>query len=562
MEKTYKAILNQIDEAVNPNRKLGTVKTNKPITLSYRDVSDVNNQNVINLSWNKRYYSYDRGKYFPLDKYSFNAYSSQILRTTTFANYGNINDFVEDAYSNIQYSTSVYVEKNILIEFNPKVQDGSLAIFNGDTEILTTGNEEPFLSNKIYISLQAGWNDLYVYIYVQKAKHTITIEGDIAKKVVSWKNIDFTPPSIPTWDPIRPVSVEYINAEVSKDLKIVLRWVNSAFNNSASDLKGWGMYEIVTEYVADENDAYLYIDSLGAVYPYDNDYYTSFNVIGDRRTYFPVSSILPRIAGVYGDYIVSGTVYHRDTNLTEVQIKPQIKGDGNLGSVIPGTTAFVAIEKYFHIQDVSRDATSGYIVSGTIRADMNYGQTKRIVLDSFDDSINRNRSAKSTYKDAWITIPVVNYPKPPVDVVVGTQGGLKSVLAVLNNPKEWDTPRVDVRGFKIWNQDNPLRKHMLLDVPVVISGSGYTDILALVDKYYDSSADTRLPLKDKTEYTFYVSCYDWYGNSILTGLPSFTDKTVVSVRTDPGDAHVELDSETNCLKIFAKLIDTPIVSRD
>ena len=76
--KTPKIILEQIDKAVNPDRDLGKVRLSKPIVLSYREQEDKENPNLVDVGWKKRYYSYDRGQFYPLDIHSFTGFFGKI----------------------------------------------------------------------------------------------------------------------------------------------------------------------------------------------------------------------------------------------------------------------------------------------------------------------------------------------------------------------------------------------------------------------------------------------------------------------------------------------------
>ena len=66
MNKLPKKVLKQIDEATNPNRKLGPIGITQPITLSFKQFDNQSNEVYLPVAWRKRYFYHDKGLYYNL----------------------------------------------------------------------------------------------------------------------------------------------------------------------------------------------------------------------------------------------------------------------------------------------------------------------------------------------------------------------------------------------------------------------------------------------------------------------------------------------------------------
>jgi len=112
-----------------------------------------------------------------------------------------------------------------------------------------------------------------------------------------------------------------------------------------------------------------------------------------------------------------------------------------------------------------------------------------------------------------------------------------------------DPPQDDVRGFKAWGVANPVvgTDNDAEDMSIGSVSGTFTN---LVIQHTTSGT----ALLDKTSYTFYLSCYDWFGNQDLTDLPSITATTRVQLKTDPGKSRIEIDDDGNCIRIVCDLL--------
>jgi len=555
MQKTVKTILDRID-AINPKRDLGITQLSKPIVFSYRDVVDVNDENIVNISWKKRYYNYNRGDYFALDPYSFNAYTSKIYKTTLATDKGNIVDYADIAYANIQYGTSLYVENNTLVSFKIEIPDSSITIYVNGTEIFKSEDDSPYISNQTVISLQQGWNDIYVYVYT-KAKNTkIMLIGNLAKKVSACLPVDFEGPGTPEWADSNPVSLEYIDPKNSPNLQIVLRWNNPIYTNveSANSIAGWGLY-LVNDRVklTDGSSDITIVSGWGS----GTNLY-SFMVSGDKRLNFYTGLYLTGTSSALSGKVVSGTSYPIGAN-SETKVDLTTTYNSSLVFNVAQKDRTITFRDITKENEILNTSAKTNVISGTITSNFVHGQTYLVTIDAFDDSMNKNRSDFADFQT--IKIHPSNYgypgsvPQAMLDNAGVWKGDLKAIYGNVLNPEYWPEPKLQVRGYKVYDQPNWKDKsHCVGTFPLNVSGSG-TEVHINKRK----SGTEWLTLLDATAYTFYISCYDWYGNEEVgynhgyTLTTNITGTTSVSIKTSQGNGSVELDSTTNTLKIYADI---------
>lgn len=531
--KTPHIILEQIDKAVNPNRNLGVVKTNKPIVLNYRDKEDVVSNDNINVTWKKRYYSYNRGDYFLLDFYSFTSFFGKIYRTDVKGNYGNFSDFYPAPYSNVQYSVDVYVEQQIKIGLSLSLSRGSVTIFVNTENVYSSPEDSYYISGKHHLTLNKGWNNITIFVYHAQDNGKIMLGSEIGKRIAAWRAVDFLPPDPPTWQDT-PLEVQYVNPTISSELQVALFWQNSKYQTVNSDVRGWGVYRYERDSLKNTDGTDVLIVSGWGDY--------GFIVSGDKRNYF--SSQMEVGPGTAAIVKVSGSSYHTNDDETLVILS----GSGYNFDLFSGYS--VSRYTYRHLFDKEFDVTLGPIVSGIDNKDLNYGNVYKYALDAFDDSINKNRSEKTDIKSivfAYSSKP----PKVTAGDVIITNGGLKRITTTIRNPDRWITPPAinDIRGYRVWTSANPdttnKDNYLVQDVPINTSGSNTT--ITITETI---SGSNKVPLDDKTSYTFYLSTYNWFGNSILNDLPSISATTNVYIKTDPGDTRIEMDSDTNSIRLY------------
>lgn len=561
--QTPKIILDQIDKAANSNRKLGVIKNTAPITVSYKDSEDEVRSDVqLDIGWKKRYYSFDRGAYFPLDVYKFVYYSGKIYRTNVAGQYGNFVDYLEDSYVNAQYSTRVYVNYDISINIQISLTQGSFTAYINEIEVYRSGDASPFISSKHVFNLKKGWNTLDLFVYHYRSNGVFSITGDLGNKVVSWQFPDFIPPDAPTWH-TTPYRVEYADIENSSQLQAVLFWNNDRYSNPFSTVRGWGVYRQEQQYIKDSSGNFITVVS-GWGTKYGTDGYASVAISGDKRAYFQQNNrvwckktnseglssgnnMLSRVSGT--DYISS---------IDQTILTTTLNALYNVGTEFYdvsdcGATPKIGTDVNIHLFDVDADTTIGPIVSGT------HKETNQLMklgyyytINAYDDSVNINRSEMSTSQLIYFNPPTA--PSISVSQLTNYYGGFKKITLWIPNPETWGSSNCQaVRGFRVWDyanpaSDMPYTKHLIADQQVAVSG---TTTRIVIDRYI--TGGVYADLLDNTSYTFYVSSYDWYGNETLVSLPSFTSGTKVSVKTSQAASRVEIDSVTNTLKIYADL---------
>jgi len=529
-----KIILEQIDKSNNPNRNLGSVKLDKPIQLSYRDSEDVSSEELATLIWKKRYYSFDRGDFFQLDIYKFVNYFGKIYRTSVNSSYGNFTDYLPESYSNVHYSTQVYVKQNTNISLDIDMSYGSLSIYLNQVAVFVSSDSNYYIPGKHSIYFKKGWNTIDFFVYHKTGSGRIIVKSDLGKRVETSRAVDFEPPSPPKWYTKSPLVTEYVDVYKSNALQNVLRWKNNTYALPYSSIRGWGAYRRLSEQALNTDGTPILVVSGWS----DSGFITS----GDKRVYFPSDMFVQ--PGFSAFFRVSGTDYHASDDQTLVTVS----GSGLNFTLSAGRIINRRI--YKHLFDIEYDPTLPVIVSGIDNKDLKQGMLCEYALDCYDDSVNKNRSNKTDVQ----TIITGDFTKPvrlDSSNITIAGGGLKRVIATIKNPDRWSPPAPEIRGFRVWTSANPVvpyDNYYVGEWPLNISGTNTRmEITSTVN------AGQHIPLTDKTAYSFYISTYDWYGNQELTSLPSITATTSVIIKTDQTSSRVEISSETGALHIYADL---------
>ena len=539
--KTPKIILEQIDKAVNPDRDLGKVRLSKPIVLSYREQEDKENPNLVDVGWKKRYYSYDRGQFYPLDIHSFTGFFGKIYITTVSSQFGNFVDFIDFENSNIHYSTEVYVRNPVNVSLYVGVTYGSVSIYVNQNEQVKSSTQTYYIPSKHVLNLIKGWNTIDIFVYHENEDTKITVENDLSKRIDSFRFPDFEPPTAPSWRSTNPIVCNYIEPTKSPALQNTLFWINDAYNNPQSSLAGWGMYQRITQSRITDSDG----NYIRAVSGWDSNY--AFVVSNDKRGYFP-ANIEVSLEPISGNYTISGTSYRSDLLQTIVGLTTQIVSSPN--------NNLINKHVYQHLSDINFDSSLGYIVSGTHK-NVNSNQSYWYFLDAFDNSINKNRSEKSSV--SYIVAQDSTVPhRIPSSAIQEIKSGFKSLSVTITNPANWDdydvNPEYDIRRYRVWTIENPTTPQKIYCVNEFNVTYDDTEIeqTFVINRTRDGSGNLAV-LSDKTEYTFYLSTVDWYGNEYLTDLTAITGTTNVKINTNPGNIRIELDSDLNALRMYANV---------
>jgi len=545
--KLPKVIVDQIDRSVNPNRKLGTLKLDKPVVIGYKTDEVVENPTITTVTWKKRYYSYDRGQFYVLSMADFFNFYGKIYRTNINGEYGNFTDFWTESYSNTHYSLDVYVEQSCYINMSVLIPYGTLAIYINQEKQFSSPESSYYISGEHAFILTKGWNTIDMFIYHQTSDCKIVFNSNLGKKIEAAAPPDFTPPDAPTWDTDDPISSEYVNPEVGPERQVVLRWINDKHDNPSSNIRGWGIYRKIIEPTKNTTGSYL-----TAVSGWNTNQVV---ITGDYTSYFPSDMQFRLGHSITTLATVSGTVYDADLDQTRVTTKNTSYDYG--AHTYSGVNSVFIRYLYKHISDVGWDATLPRIVSGfdnkNIKA-AGYGVSQYFTyaLDAYDDSPNINRSEKSTEQSVNI-LDITPPPKIVAADIISTTGGFKRIACTLKKPSSWATPANDVVGVRVWNTANPdpennYSNEFIDEIPFSVSGSA-----VIFDITHTISGGIRQDLADKTSYTFYLSTYDWFGLSTLTSLPSITATTTVEVKTNPSNSRIEFLGSLNCLRVIADL---------
>jgi hypothetical protein len=532
-------ILNQIDRAANKNRQLGRVKLGNSVNLNFADKEDAaaTTQVEIDVDWKKRYYLYDRGNFFPLDIYQFNNYFGKIYRTTVNGPKGNFIDYLDEPFVNAHYSTDVYVAQDVNVNVTMSLTYGSLSIYVNQVRAMTSPEESNYITSSYSLALKQGWNTIDLFVYHKNSNGILAVTGNLGSRVSTWRAPDFTPPNIPEWDTV-PVESNYVDPTNSPAIHNILRWKNEKYTNPYTALRGWGVYKRSIEIAKDETNANILVISGWGT--------KGFTVSGDRRPYFP--SDMQLMLGFAGPTLatVSGTKYESIIDQTVVTVK----GTNYDYQNTLGRNYFIRRYMYKHLFDVEWDSSVSLVVSG-LDTKIQQGEGAYYALDAYDDSVNKNRSDKSTVQGIHSGDHTPPGKLTSADII-GTVGGFKRISCIFKKPELWANYSPDVRGVRVWLTENPDPENnddmMVAELPLIVTGTTST---VTISNTID--AGLAVDLADVTSYTFYLSTYDWYGNSNLWGLPSITGKTKVKVNTSTTDDVIEIDSDTNTIKIYADL---------
>ncbi len=472
--KFTKEILSQIDRATNPDRKLGKIKVGAPKVLRFTEQEEIDNPQGVSFKLKKRYYSFDRGSIYALDKVAFSSFAGKIFYGEVATNVGN---FIDDGFlvnTNLHYSVQVFSDKARTVKLKITSPACSIVILNNLLEQFNS-RDGFFSTGIIDISLLSGWNTLDIFYYRQRTGGYLKIEGDLGNHISAWRSVDFEPPTKPQWHST-PLVSEYIDPNDFGQFHNVLRWKkypSDVASGELEDIVGWDIYRSIPVNLVNTGGS-----NVTVVSGWGTD---GFVVSGDYRSVLPSEGTLysPTISD---DYTISGTVYPGGTSAESYTVVTVS------GTFSPGLSASDAIfiDHFKPISSIGNHPSLPLVVSGLDKDVLN-GETYNYYIKAIDNSPNRNKSTKSDIQTvvAGDTSP----PDPP--------SGLSVVTKFRDITLLWTPPTdVDLAGYAIFVDGTEVDRFHSKQM------KGYTF-------EYEEDGNN---LDPAVEYTLGVKAFDYAGN--------------------------------------------------
>ena len=478
--KFTKEILAQIDRATNPDRNLGKVKIGAPKVLRFTEQEEIDNPQGVSFVFRKRYYNFDRGSKYSLNKVDFSSFAGKIFYGEVATNIGN---FVDDGFlanTNLHYSVQIFSDKARTVKLKITSPVCSIVILNNLLEQFNSGDSF-FSTGIINIALSSGWNTLDIFYYRQRTDGYLKIEGDIGNHISAWRPVDFEPPTKPQWHSTAVVS-EYIDPNDFGQFHNVLRWKkypSDVVSGELEDIASWDIYRSTPVNLVNTGGS-----NVTVVSGWGTD---AFVVSGDYRSVLPSEGTLysPSISD---DYTISGTAYPGGTsaeNYTIVTVS---------GTLSPGLSASDAIstDQFRPILNILNHPALPFVVSGLDTNILN-GETYNYYIKAIDNSPNSNKSTKSDIKT--IVAGDTSPPDAPTDLDIYRSFSDVTI--------RWTAPTDnDLAGFVIF-----------------VDGVEFDKIYGKDNTTYIIGGDAGgIKLDPAVEYTFGVKAFDYVGNlsSIVT----------------------------------------------
>jgi hypothetical protein len=489
-----KEILTQIEKASNPERNLGNVAIRSPKVLRYKPKAVIDNPQGISIAWQKRSYGFNRGTTADLDNMIFFNWTGILSRGRIIADKGNFTDDGFDAHANIQYAVEVFADEAATVDLKITSGQSSIAVYLNKEKVFTSGVNF-FQTGNRSLSLVQGWNRIDIFYYRETSGGALKIEGDLGTYISSWRDVDFTPSQAPQWRDTDPLITEYIDTEDFGQAQNVLFWKKFPVANEedvdtfdGENIFAWECYR--SEKVPLINLAGSNVTVISGW----GD--TGFAVSGDLRTVIPAGNSI-YLKATEDEYVVSGTNYSEDDTETRVEIS------GTFSSA-PAASDPILIDKFKRIWGFMYDDTLPFIISGTDPM-VQHGQSYKYFLKT-RDAARGNRSERSIIQ----TIVAGDSTAPGHVTNIGNIRIFNNLMIYFNIPTD-----DDLAGFKVYEgavADANLVKTVSLK-STAIPGVSYFSIQVGTDR-------NNAILDPQTQYTFYVTPFDYRNNENTTTPPS------------------------------------------
>lgn len=327
-----------------------------------------------NIIWDKAKFTKDRGtsdSEFILKPSNFNGAAYGVQRSTVSTDFGNFYD-IEDQYANVRYSGYVFVNRPTTVRFTVKTINGRITIYKDGRQQLLSGQT----SGSEYTS-DVSFNVtnrslIQIFWYTEADNATFEMTGYMGKYVDRWEQSDNTPFSMDVvWDATTPISTDVKQDDDNFIPYVTLNWELDDTTGEDNGIGGFGIYR-------------LEFSSIGTVMATDNTEYV--DVSGD---YCNIDKWVT----------IGGTVYEIDgvelrgndtTEFTRILLAETFTA--SVGDVVEQG-------KITHKKDIDAGHDLGDLTFSYTDYDVVNGSTYYYLIDTYDDSPNRNRGGMtSDYK--------------------------------------------------------------------------------------------------------------------------------------------------------------------
>ena len=368
-KNTFERIKKQIYSQTREKVDKFNIKTDGVVIHQDPALNSIEHQ--INIQYDKVSYYKQRNINTYLIDENFSGDSYNVSRTKQDSVLGNI-QLYPNQYLNILLSVNLFTNRKKDLSFDIKVRDCNVTVFVDDTIYARINSD--YGADKTTVRFPSYKDTLLrIYVYAKTTTASFQISGDLGKQIDQYSGTDITPFTIPVvWDSTTPLERGTI-----KDGSTVKPYVKLKFELDDTDYKdqsigGFGIYtidfsksagsiiEVDSSYIRVDGRYFIdkYIKVNGSVYTvseYDYEYYDPTLSITTKIFLSDTSSLST------GDGVYIGTIKH--------------KVDYDAGGDLLNTSSFE-----YYDYDVKFDETYYYL------------------LNTYDDSINKNRSELTEYK--------------------------------------------------------------------------------------------------------------------------------------------------------------------
>jgi hypothetical protein len=364
------------------------------------------------VTWDKVWYSRNRGDYFPLDPFAFNDPLAPKTTQMMYTDVGNFKDRASTAYYNARYSGYAGISGGGTITFRIVAQ-GSVTVYLNQEIVHSSGTTAAY---PVDITVAISDRSLVqIYWYATNEGATFDLSGNISRFLTLWEQSDVTPFFRPVeWFPEDAVRVnQYGGGGMIPTATVTLKWwfgspgENEGEGSAASqDLGGFGLWQIDFQEIGE------------------------IDVIGDSIS---VPGYYPNIRYLRINNIVYSPLYVQSANAETNTTVFTFEAHG-LTDVDDGTPVEIGLMKLIRNMPIS-DLGGFKTVYQTNDTDVTWGVTYYYLIDSYDTSPNLNRGGL-TETIQMVTAGDITPPPIPYNLT-GTRTAVDAVTL------EWDQDNLE-----------------------------------------------------------------------------------------------------------------------
>jgi hypothetical protein len=371
------------------------------------------------ITWDKVWYSRNRGEFFALDPFAFNDPIASKSNQSIYTNVGNFTDRAAIAYCNTRYSGWAGISDGGVISFRVVCQ-GSLTIYI-DQQLVHSS--EDLSAGPIDLTINiSGRSFIQIYWYAENEGATFDLSGNISRYLTLWEQSDVTPFwDTVEWYPEDPVSIaQYGGGGVTPTAVVTLRWwfgeshgVSDDIIPLNPDLGGFGIWNIEFQEIGEID---VLGDSISVSGYYPNARYLRINDIVYKPLYIS-STTSSTTVFTFGAH---GLTDDNDGDMVEIGVLKLIRN--------------IPIGEFGRVHEV-------YSVND---ADITWGETYYYLIDCYDSSPNMNRGGLTEVVQ-MVTAGDITAPPVPTNLT-GVRNSIDSVTV------SWDQPNLlDVSHWSIYS---------------------------------------------------------------------------------------------------------------